>query len=697
MGLRRYKYRSYLGFFFLLGTIKLQAQKIAENNSFSFTQIIEDIFPLEDYDVNYEDLYDRLLSLYRNPQDINLISYDELQSLYFLSEEQIQSFLNYRKKYKRFHTIYELGYIKFWDQSTILFFLNFVRIESRNTQQINRKFFSKRPHHEINFIYSQVLEQKTGYLPIDTNSISSPTNKYLGNPSRLFFKYLLHEPSKYSLGFIAEKDPGERIIFDAASNQYGMDYYAFHIQIQNQGIVKKLILGDFTFAKGQGLVFGSGFRMGKGIESIRTVIRPAFGLRPYNSVYEIKDYSGAAVNLTKNQFDLNTFVSITRRDATIKIDTNIIDDPYFETIKKSGLHRTPKDILNKKSVTEKNIGINLEWHGKDDKLKLGGNALITNYSTGLIKETDNYQHSINHPKTLAHQSVYGNISFRNAYIFSEFAMDNRLENGLIIGALLQPLSEIQLAFLARNYSSGYINLHANSFGENVVSNNEQGFYFGIKIKPSFRTIFTGYFDTFKQLVPNSSTTSLSTGYNWMASFTYLPNSKFQIKSFVRKKHKTRDYSINSKIPNSFNYSKIVGSIGAIGHMTERLNLSCRIDYSYFSFSNNKTTGSSTYLGINYNWKYIQVSARTTLFNTPDYNNRIYLHEQNVSGLLSYPSYSGQGNAFYILLKIALIHNAQMAVRLHRVYFYNQNTIGSGLEMIHSNQKNLLTFQLKINL
>ena len=88
------------------------------------------------------------------------------------------------------------------------------------------------------------------------------------------------------MGFTAEKDPGEKIQWSPSTRYYGADYFSYHLQLQNKGKLKNLILGDYQTQFGQGLMLGGVLGMGKGGETITTIRRSNIGLLPYTSAYE---------------------------------------------------------------------------------------------------------------------------------------------------------------------------------------------------------------------------------------------------------------------------------------------------------------------------------------------------------------------------------------------------------------------------
>jgi len=312
-------------------------------DSLDFENIIENLLPQQEYDFNYNDLYDKLFTLYSNPIDLNTAERMDFQSLFFLSESEIEAILNHRKRYGDFITVYELQGVEGIDRATISKLLPFIKIILPGNESFASKFKSPDVH-EVFVRYQSDFEEKKGYTSADTSTNSDLSSRYVGNPERLFSRYTYSRSAAYSFGFTVEKDPGEQIIWDPSTSRYGMDYYSFHGMVENLGVVKKVIVGDFSMDHGQGLIFGSGLRVGKGFEPITTVRRNNLGLRPYRSVYESKDFSGAAIECSIKGISYTLFYSKVSRDAVLKQGLLDSNDPAITSIQEMGLHRTPSEI-----------------------------------------------------------------------------------------------------------------------------------------------------------------------------------------------------------------------------------------------------------------------------------------------------------------------------------------------------------------
>src|SRR6218665_1388553 len=123
---RRLKNKQYCllsGIIFLAYLSHAQTRPQPEIN---LNEFIQRIFPLQQENINYEDLYENLFQLFQNPIDLNTASYEELSSLYVLSVSQIKNLLAHRQQYGDLLSIYELQAIAGFDLKTIQDFLPFL-------------------------------------------------------------------------------------------------------------------------------------------------------------------------------------------------------------------------------------------------------------------------------------------------------------------------------------------------------------------------------------------------------------------------------------------------------------------------------------------------------------------------------------------------------------------------------------------
>jgi hypothetical protein len=93
--------------------------------------------------------------------------------------------------------------------------------------------------------------------------------------------------------------------------------------IENRGALKRLVVGDYQYQFGQGLVSSAGFFVGKGAEPISTIRRSSLGIRPYTSVLEGLQFRGSAATMGVNSWEFTGFVSQKNNSSSLvtAIDT----------------------------------------------------------------------------------------------------------------------------------------------------------------------------------------------------------------------------------------------------------------------------------------------------------------------------------------------------------------------------------------
>ena len=411
------------------------------SEKFDFERVIEDLLPQQETDVDYNDFYDRLFFLYTDPLDINTAKRADFQSFFFLTETQISELIDCRVEYGNLLSIFELLTLESFDHAMVRRLEPFVSFYSDQLEAFSKSL--KDPDiHDLFVRYQSVLEQKKGYTVPDTSATGTLSSRYAGGPQRLYSRYHMSKPGRYSIGFTLEKDPGEKFIWDRASSRYGMDYYSFHVMIENVAFLNKIIVGDFSLDFGQGLVFGSGLSFGKGVESITTVRRNNLGMRPYRSVFEDRDYSGVAVSSPIGPFSLNLFFSNLKRDASIREDIEEGTDQYFSSIQTIGLHRTSSEIAAKKQLGDRSVGGNLSFVSRNKNTEVGVNMLYTTYSIRQLPNTRNYNQFDFSGTINSVGSGYFNYYLKRAHIFGEFAVSRSRGKAITSGVIASLSSQV---------------------------------------------------------------------------------------------------------------------------------------------------------------------------------------------------------------------------------------------------------------
>jgi hypothetical protein len=130
---------------------------------------------------------------------------------------------------------------------------------------------------------------------------------------------------------------------------------------------------------------------------------------------------------------------------------------------------------------------------------------------------------------------------------------------------------------------------------------------------------------------------------------------------------------------------------------ERFSWKVWLQSAKVNFGGIKKNGFLIAQDLSYNSQKIGLSGRFSIFDTDDYDSRLYLYEKDLLYVFRVPSFYDNGINYYILFKYFFNKNFTVWVKYSKLYFYNAETIGSGLEEIQGNTKTNVSFQLRIKL
>ena len=482
---------------FLLLLLSIGLLNAQQNTDFDLESFVEELFSLQEADVNYEDLYESLLLLYQNPLNLNKATSKELQGLYILSKGQINNLQSYIQEKGPLLTLFELQLIEGFDFNTIQRLVPFVTVNPEDASTDERPLLQRILEEKNNYFitrYERILEERRGYTPPE----APDDTRYAGSPDKLYLRYRVSKTQDFSLGFTVEKDPGEAITWDPATRRRGMDFWSSHFMLEKQGKLRRVILGDYQLQLGQGLLFGAGIGVGKGSETVNAVQRVTLGIRPYTSVLEGGFLRGAAATYeVTNQLNVTGFFSRLNQDANIQVN----DDPdgfpeFFSSFQLSGFHRTPNEIANKRVVTETVLGANAHYNFKNGAT--AGMTLTSNEFSTPIQRSD-AAHNLFEFQGTSHYNLggYGSYDWRNVSLFGEAAFSKSGGFGGVAGLVTSMTPRVDFAMVFRSYDRDFHSFRGTAFAEGSRNINERGVYWGIRYTLNRKFFLTAYYDIFR--------------------------------------------------------------------------------------------------------------------------------------------------------------------------------------------------------
>ena len=684
------KYCAAVAFFFCTANLSAQVE-----NSIALQDIVEEIAENTDEELDYTTLFNNLEILAENPLDLNTATAEDFREILFLNEYQIYSIIRYRTKYHGFKTIYELAFVEGIDDLTMKYLYPFVTIsDEKPKDKTNWKKVFSYGHHTVLGRYQRVLQPKTGYNISDSIlQIKPDKSRYLGNPDKYYLKYNYSYKKKISYGFTAEKDDGEQ--FFRGAQKYGFDFYSAHFMLGDMGVLKKVIVGDYIAQFGQGLTMWTGMSFGKG-SGVEGIIKKPRLVDKYSSANESAFMRGEAATIKLKDFTITEFVSYKSLDAGIaQADTLTEEEDLVTSFLETGYHRTPSEVAKRHTIKEFVTGGNVTWQGQ--KMKIGATGVYYSYSNPINTNDKAYEYFNFSGKSNFNFGVDYLFNLHKINIFGETSMSPNGGIATVDGVTIDFVPEFKMSALYRYYSPKYQNMYAQGFSEGNKTYNESGLYIGAEILPVKHLRLNVFFDSWKFPWLKYGVNAPSTGHEWIAEATYTP--KRNIEMIFRAKYETKqkNTSEEANIKEIINYSTSKYRYQINITPNEEWKLKSRIEVSHYHRPDSASWGFLVCEDLQYKPTKLPLTftARIALFDTQDYNSRIYAYEQDVLYAFTVPMFYGRGTRLALVIKYDVTDNIDLWFRIANTYYADKTTLGSGLDEIQGPNRTEVKLQFRL--
>lgn len=621
--------------------------------------------------------------LIRHPLNLNRTSPEELKKLPFLSSLQISNFFSHLASNGKLLDLLELQAIDGFDLETINRLLPFVTLTPATAfSSFNFRKAYEHGNHNLILRYSRIPEQQKGFKAL-------PGSRYLGNAGKGLFRYRYFYEDVLSASLVMEKDAGERLF----NGKPGVDFLSGHISIARLQKLKRLVIGDFSLQFGQGLTLWSGFAFGKGPD-VTSVASKDPGLRSYTSSNESSFFRGIGNTIQLSpRLELTSFASFRKLDASLKTDTD--GQVTVMTIGKSGLHRTPAELRNRKTLGQQVYGTVLQY--TNGQLTLGLIAYQSHYEHSFITGTQKYKQYAFKGKDLSNAGFHYNYTFHNIYFFGEAANSIGTGWAIINGAMASISAKVSAVVVHRHYDKNYHNFFSKAMGEGSETNNEKGWYTGLNYMPHKHWKFSVYLDYFKFPWLKYRIDAASSGYELLSQLNYMPRKTFKITARFKTEHKQQNPDADSKANPIEGLRKSSYRLEWNWQLNKKFSFQQRMEMSLYQKGNKQQeNGYLIYQDIAYKplSSLLSGNVRLAYFNTSSYNSRIYAYEDDVLYASGSGSYQNKGIRGYLNLSYRLFKNLDIWGRYAITGYKGQESIGSGLDEIEGKKKSELKFQLR---
>jgi hypothetical protein len=641
---------------------------------------------LSENDVELNDqsqMFDELLDLYANPVQINGAKREEFEKLIFLSDFQIQQMLDFIQSYGPVYSKFQLQGLSGFSPSLIETMMNFVSLEVREEKGDTK-----------NDINGQILlrdmfdlENAKGYAQADSGN-----SYYLGNKHHMYMKVKLNYGDRFSGGITLDKDPGEPIF---TKKQPGFDFMSGHILYNGGNWLKTLVVGDYHANFGQGLAMWSGTNLGKGSDVLQ-VRKRGERIKKYSSANEFLFLRGVAGVIQIRNLELALFASSKKRDANILYDS-VYHQSVAVSLPETGYHRTLSERETKNTLGQHVRGANLYYRWQDLALSMGGYFQyldVDSIAVNDLYKKQNYLVSQSRNFWLSYN--YGRYNY---ILFGEIASDQDGDIALLNGVQLRPAGNVSLSMLYRMFSKKYSSDWMNAFSESSAVTGESGFYCGVIVHPLSNLELSAYADVFKFSWLRYNIDKPSTGYEFSMRADLQVNTNFKVYLRYREKEKQENVSIDGSPSNSlgtYNLKRLRAN--AEFQPDENWRFRFRVEKSlYQKEGESASNGFLALTDVNYSTtnQFLSCWLRYVVFDTDDYDSRIYTYENDLLYNFYSPSFQEEGSRFYFLTALRINNHVRCWMKFAQTWYADKQEIGSGLQTIQGNTRTNLKIQLQI--
>lgn len=566
---------------------------------------------------------EQLSYLQNNPVAINSATADELMEIPLFNSFMAFNLLEYRKRTGRILSYYQLSDIKGFTPQFIELIEPFTTLE----YVIEQALFPKHFTHELTLRYRQYTR---GYEVIGD-----------GHPSENYVRYRMQAEGRLFAGATFQRDPGEAWL----PNSYAPDFSSFHLEYRTRGLLKTIVLGDYSASFGQGLTLWSRLAFNKN-GNATNVARFGNGLRYYSGTDENRFLRGIGLEFRHKQLAFYPFFSAKSSDANlVQTDYGITAATSLQT---SGFHRTEAEIADKNSLPIRLAGLYTVW--QPTRLKLGFLATKTDFSYPIEPNNTPENAFRFRGKNLMHTALDWKYSYGRLFFFGETSIEWQTKlQATTAGLQVQADDALQWVVQFRHLPVGWFALYNAPFAE-TSRDGETGMYLGLNWQLPKNLSLAFFADYFKYTWLRTTLNRPAQGSDYMAQLNWLPRN---ISGYLRMRYQIRPQ--NLPLDQTTKPASDAKRLSLRAHanlpILRQLKLQTRAEWvRYQQIGLPAEYGLLTYLGaqwqISEKW---QLKTRYTLFDTESYDAAIWAYEDDVPFSFSVPAFYQNGTKWYALL------------------------------------------------
>jgi hypothetical protein len=624
------------------------------NISNIITSIAEDLASDDSDPEAVSTFIDRLQELSENPVKINSSGESELSRLFFLSDFQVKALADYSLSTGQIYSINELATIPGFDKETVEMMIPFITLDYKFTPKSDSSRWR-------NSLISN-LSGKPG-----KNDTSS-----LGSQWRILTKYKFTS-GEFSGGITTEKDPGEKLLSGTPPLP---DFLSAHLAYNGGGVIRRIIVGDFSARFGQGTNVNTGIRRGISLTS-PGYMSARDEIKPYTSTDENKFFRGIAASFSLKNLEMSMFFSKNNSDATIDSLSGNSKD-YIDNFYLAGIHNTASLVRKKDAISVLAYGMALSYNFNN--LKTGFVWSENRLSLPLIISGNEPEkiHDFSGDRNSLY-TFYYNALIRKILLYGELSANNTDKFAILQGMSFRPSDRLTIGFLYRSYNTGFTTFYGQGPGSSK-SANENGVLGNFTFEAARHLFISGGYDIHHYPWLKYRCSAPSYGVRQELRLRYLPTEKLTMDASYTYRLSMTDSAETHGVPGQIKNIARNFKLSARYSFQENLTFGTRFDLSFSSPSGSR--GMMLLQELSYSFKTFPVSfwARYCIFFTGDWDSRIYTYENDLLYSFYIPALYGRGSRSYIMAKWKIGDVAEL-----RIKYGVTSSIAAGNTLVNSDE------------
>lgn len=577
---------------------------------------------------------EKLFEIYENPVRINSAGNEDFSRLFFLSDFQAKVLADYISSTGKIVSLYEIANLPGFDKETAMMMKLFISLDETHGKTA------------YNSTWRNTLLTNLIWKPDDVDPA------WLGSPVKILTKYRFNAGS-FSGGLTAEKDHGEEF---SDGHPPAPDFLSAHFAYEGKGIIRRIIIGDYSARFGQGTNINTTFGTGLSLHAPGYMAAKS-EIRPYTSTDENNFFRGAGVEFSAANLALSLFFSHNSIDATLASSSGSSYD-FVKSFYPSGLHNTALTRARKDAVTDIAYGANLSY--SFERIRIGATWSEDRLSLPVQSRTGDPEKVFGFAgKNNSVYSLYYNSLIDKFLLYGEFSANRSLEYASVQGLTFRPSDRLSVNLLYRHYTEGYFSLHGRGPGSSS-SNSAGKSILGNFIFEAARHLFISGGSEIREFPwLRYRTSSPSYSKKREIRIRYIPADKLLLEGAYYYRLSTVDGNTTNSIP--WLQELITRSFSASFRYSIYDNLTLGTRFYYKLAEHSKGMGVLLLQDMNYEFSKIPVTIwlRYCLFSTDDWDSRIYVYENDLLYSFNIPALHGRGSRNYVMAGWRISDKAQI--------------------------------------